>query len=94
MPSYTRSDCDDGRTIPIEEISLKNNSILEAIDEEIARLREVRALLVQNVVPASTKKSGRKAAKKTTKRTMSPEGRAKIAEGQRKRWAAAKKAAK
>lgn len=74
---------------------MNTNSILAAVDEEIAKLQKVRALLLgQNRVSASSKKAAPKVAKKTTKRTMSPEGRAKIAEGQRKRWAGVKKAAK
>jgi hypothetical protein len=59
-------------------------SILSAIDAEIASLQQVRKLL-----------SGRSGAgngmRATTKRTLSPEARAKIASAQKKRWAAAKK---
>lgn len=79
-------------------------TILSLIDEEIARLREVRSLLassedVDSKSPAITRsrqagkhlnaqpRSGRR-----SKRKMSPEGRARIAAAQKKRWAALKKA--
>jgi hypothetical protein len=74
---------------------LNTDSLLVAVDAEIARLREVRALLSHSGASGLAKKSGRKSAKKAVakkiiKRTMSPEGRARIAEAQRKRWAAQK----
>jgi hypothetical protein len=71
-------------------------SILAQIDAEIARLTQVRSLLASttNLV---TKLTGRKASKapaKTTKarktRVLSPEARKRIADAQRKRWAAQK----
>jgi hypothetical protein len=64
---------------------LQTNTILAVIDQEIARLTEVRRLL-----EGSTK--GTKVA--TKRRTLSAEARRRIAEAQRKRWAAQKKAAK
>jgi hypothetical protein len=69
------------------------NEILASIDAEISTLQRARALLIRtepNTLrgKASTKKSLKK------KRTLSPEAKARIAEGQRKRWAAQKKAAK
>jgi hypothetical protein len=70
------------------------NSIIAAIDEELARLREVRSLLVKSKAAIDHSKSGRSTAKKQTKRRLSPAARAKISEGQRKRWAAAKKRSK
>lgn len=69
------------------------DSILAEIDAEIARLTHVRALL------SGTGKSANKAATKTTtapavrrrkKRVLSAEARKRIAEAQRKRWAAQK----
>jgi hypothetical protein len=75
------------------------DSIIQAIDTEISRLNEVRSLLAQNVGSATIAKRGRKpgrpakkAPAKAAKRVMSPEARARIAEAQRKRWAAQKKA--
>ena len=67
-------------------------SVLNEIDAEIARLQEVKRLL-----STAETKPGRKtatAAKKRSKRTLSPEARARIAEAQKKRWAAVKKSAK
>jgi hypothetical protein len=70
-------------------------AIIAAIDKELARLREVRSLVVQG----KAGKGGAKSAsagpgKKRGKNRLSPEARARIAEAQRKRWAAARKRAK
>ena len=54
---------------------------MQAIDDEIDRLSKARALL--NGLP--------RAAQAPKRRTMSPEGRARIAAGQRARWAKAKR---
>jgi hypothetical protein len=56
---------------------MDTKQVLAELDAEIARLEQVRRLLAGAVDP------GRKA-----KRTMSAEGRARIAAAQRKRWAA------
>ena len=63
--------------------------IIAELDAEIARLEQVRKLLADghnvHVAPhVAKKKAGRK------KRTLSVEARKKIAEAQRKRWAAQK----
>jgi len=55
--------------------------LVAAIDAEIARLLEVRRLL------AGTDRQLTHTVKKRTRRQMSPEARARIAEGQRRRWA-------
>jgi hypothetical protein len=61
-----------------------DTNLLQAIDEEIARLTKVRDLLLNdNYKPANVVK----------KRTMSPEARKRIAAAQKKRWAAVRKAA-
>ena len=61
-----------------------DTNLLQAIDEEIARLTKVRDLLLNdNYKPANVVK----------KRTMSPEVRKRIAAAQKKRWAAVRKAA-
>ena len=73
-----------------------SQSIIAAIDKEIARLREVRKVLARNG-KISEPKPGSKAgvaAKKTSKRKLSPEARERIAAAQRKRWAAARRASK
>jgi hypothetical protein len=61
------------------------NDLLSSIDSEIAILQQARALLTGT--GSRTAKAGRSAKKK---HTMSAEGRARIAAGQRKRWAAQK----
>lgn len=71
--------------------------ILLEIDTEIAKLKQARALLNGETKPAGKPGRPKKevAAVKTAKKTkgISAEGRARIAAAQRKRWAAAKKAA-
>lgn len=74
--------------------------ILASIDRDIARLKQARALLVDD----SSRESGKAAAKsnktavkvapstKGKKRVLTPEGRKRIAEAQKKRWEAQKKA--
>ncbi len=73
-----------------------SKSIIDAIDEEIARLREVRSLLARTsrIADSEHVSQVKAAAKKNTKRRMSPEARERIAEAQRKRWAAARKVKK
>ena len=75
-------------------------SILEKLDAEIALLEQAKHVLMQS---GSTEGAGLRAGRKAVKvpgaapgrkRKLSPEGRARIAEAQRKRWAARKRAAK
>jgi hypothetical protein len=75
-------------------------SILALIDAEIARLKQVRSLLA-NTGEVAVKVTERKTKKKSTKvkkakktRVLSPEARKRIADAQRKRWAAQKAKAK
>ena len=81
------------------------SEILASIDSEIAQLQKARALLMGAIAPVAKKKAGRprkiaaevisapaKPAKKK-KRNLSPEGRKRIAEAVKRRWAAQKKAA-
>jgi hypothetical protein len=70
--------------------------ILSQIDKEIAQLQHARALLAGKTVAATKKtKVAQAAAKpaKKKKRNLSPEGRKRIAEAVKKRWAEQKKAA-
>ena len=76
--------------------------ILEVIDQEIAKLQQVRSILttrtdVLTSNAASAKRRGRPMGsvdktvpviKKSTKRTLSTQGKARIAEAQKARWAA------
>ena len=72
-------------------------SILSEIDAEIARLTEARALLagMKSATRSAVAKVNKKSTKKTgKKRVMSPEARKRIADAQRKRWAAQRGKAK
>jgi hypothetical protein len=71
------------------------DSIVAQIDAEIARLKQVRSLLTNigtvDVAAAAAKAEKLPAkAKRKKKRTLSPEARKRIADAQRKRWAAQK----
>lgn len=77
--------------------------IIATINAEIDRLNQARSLLsdAESIATASKPGRGRPKGSKNSepvaapkKRTMSAEGKAKIAEAQRKRHAAAKKASK
>jgi hypothetical protein len=76
------------------------DSILALIDAEIASLTEVRSLLASagKVAVTGTGRKTKKAAKAPKKgkkrRTLSAEARKRIADAQRKRWAAQKAKAK
>jgi hypothetical protein len=67
------------------------DTILSQIDQEIARLRQARALLTSlgsGAARATGSKAKRAAAKPRRKRVLSAEARKRIADAQRKRWAA------
>lgn len=72
---------------------MSTDSILAQIDAEIARLTQVRALLASTGKGAASstgnkfKAAGVKARKQ---RVLSPEARKRIADAQRRRWAAQK----
>ena len=78
--------------------------VIALIDAEIAVLKEARAILAAgSAVTVAKRKPGRppkvqpntpKVATRKKKRHLSPEGRARIAEAARKRWASQRKAAK
>jgi Tfp pilus assembly protein PilP len=74
------------------------SEILAQIDQEIAQLQQARALLAGNSAPKVKRGPGRPpksaavpAAKK--KRNLTPEGRRRIAEAVKRRWAEQKKSA-
>jgi hypothetical protein len=76
---------------------MDHQSILATIDAEIARLHQVRTLLANtgNSHGVRNKRRAKEAtATKPKKRTLSAEARARIAEAQRKRWAAARRVSK
>lgn len=73
------------------------DSILAEIDAEIARLTQARKLLAGATGAAkfTTKAKAKSASVKTTrKRVLSTEARKRIADAQRRRWAAQKSKAK
>lgn len=66
-------------------------SILAQLDSEIARLTQVRSLLANSGkvnAKIAQAKAAVKAPKPRRKRVLSPEARKRIADAQRKRWAA------
>ncbi len=66
--------------------------ILAQIDREIAQLQQARALLAgTGKAPKATASATRTPAKK--KRNLTPEGRKRIAEAVKRRWAEQRKAA-
>ena len=70
-------------------------SIIAQIDAEIARLTQIRTLLANTGATAqkATAPKAKKAAAKAKgkkRRVLSPEARKRIADAQRKRWAAQK----
>lgn len=71
------------------------SNILAEIDREIAQLQHARALLSGGAAP-KTKDAAEPVAKtkgKKKKRNLSPEGRRRIAEAVKKRWAEQRKVA-
>ena len=67
-------------------------SILAQLDAEIARLTQARSLLAGSgkVTLKVTERKTKKTGKTRKKRVLSPEARKRIADAQRKRWAAQK----
>jgi hypothetical protein len=75
-------------------VSVNTHELLAAIDHDIARLQNARNILAGS---EETKRRGRPPGtgkKPAKKRTLSAAARQKIAEAQRKRWAAQKKRSK
>ena len=70
---------------------MDREQLIASIDEEIARLEQVRELL-QNVTGHRLLRTGA-ATKTVKKRVLSPEARQRIAAAQKRRWAAQKKEA-
>ncbi|MGI4755317.1 MAG: hypothetical protein ACRYGF_00535 [Janthinobacterium lividum] len=77
---------------------MNNNAILAALDVEINKLQQARAMLSSAATAPAKKnvghpKGSKQAPAKAAKRVLSEEARSRIAAAQKKRWAAAKKAA-
>lgn len=77
-------------------------SIITELDAEIGHLQQIRSALVDGAVAAAPKKRGRPKGSKNVvsadsqkkKGGMSEEGRKRIAEAQRRRWAQIRKTTK
>jgi hypothetical protein len=71
------------------------SEILAQIDREIAQLQQARALLAGTPAASAKKAAAAPAAKKPVKkkRNLTPEGRKRIAEAVKRRWAEQRKAA-
>jgi hypothetical protein len=73
---------------------MATDSILSLIDAEIARLTQARSLLtgIDKVSAKVTERKAKKtpASKSKKRRVLSPEARKRIADAQRRRWAAQK----
>ena len=76
----------------IYSLSMSIETILAEIDAEIARLTQVRALLAgtRTVSATGSKSKASKAPTRKKKRVLSADARKRIADAQRKRWAAQK----
>ena len=77
----------------IYAFTMSIESILAEIDAEITRLTQVRSLLAgsRSISSSGAKsKPGRPAGKTKKKRVLSADARKRIADAQRKRWAAQK----
>jgi hypothetical protein len=73
---------------PTPKGTLLNDQILNAIDEEIARLRQARAILANSDTSAGRKTAAKAATPKArTRRKLSAKARRAIADAQRRRWA-------
>ena len=70
---------------------MTREEIIAAIDEELSRLQQVRALLESSSVHKIFAASPR-AMTARKKRVLSPEARGRIADAQKRRWAKQKKA--
>jgi hypothetical protein len=73
------------------------SNILAEIDREIAQLQQARALLSGSAAPKAKRTAAAPAAKKRgrkKKRNLTPEGRKRIVEAVKRRWALQKKAGK
>ena len=76
---------------------MEHQSIISAVDAEIARLKQIRDLLSKgsNIGGVITRRAAKKVAvQQPKKRVMSAEARARIGAAQKKRWAKSRRAAK
>lgn len=69
-------------------------TVLELIDAELEKLQQVRTLLSKTTGADGLVAKAGASPKKRAKRVLSPEARKRIADAQKRRWAAQRKAAK
>lgn len=69
------------------------SEILAQLDREIAQLQQARALLAGASITKHKRTATPAASKRAKKRNLTPEGRKRIAEAVKRRWAEQKKAA-
>lgn len=68
-----------------------NDDILNALDQEIARLRQARDILASgSTLPTRKNRTAAAVAHKKPRRKLSAQARKAIADAQRRRWAKAK----
>jgi hypothetical protein len=73
---------------------MAQQGIILAVDQALAALQAARKVLVSHAKQEAKTKSTTVTKKAAAKKGMSEEGRQRIAEAQRKRWAVSKRAAK
>jgi hypothetical protein len=69
------------------------SEILAQLDREIAQLQQARALLAGTSIPKNRRAAAPAPRKTAKKRNLTPEGRKRIAEAVKRRWAEQRKAA-
>ncbi len=74
------------------EDDMDEGLIIAAIDAELGRLQQIRAILSGVSTEIPTTKADSPTKKSSRRRRLSPEARKRIADAQKKRWAAAKAA--
>ena len=70
---------------------MTRNELIVALDQEIQRLETARTLIRNSRDVTATINTDHNFARPTARRRISPEGRRKIIEAQRRRWAKQKK---
>lgn len=70
---------------------MDRNAIVAALDTEIVRLQQVRAIVCTTLGIGARERSSPSASATSAKRRLSPEARKRIADAQKKRWAAVKR---
>lgn len=75
-------------------MAMAQSELIASVDQALAALKVVRKAIAANAQLEAGSMTTSTSKKAAVKRGMSEEGRQRIAEAQRKRWAASKRAAK